>query len=66
MTLIEAHLGDGAFAPLQLAPATISGILYALRAHHLEGTSRAVSASPKAPWCCSPNARTLRNCATAG
>jgi cytochrome c oxidase assembly factor CtaG len=42
MTLIEAHLGGGAFAPLQLAPATISGILYALRAHHLEGTSRAV------------------------
>ena len=27
---------------LQLAPATVAGILYALRAHHLAGTSRAV------------------------
>jgi cytochrome c oxidase assembly factor CtaG len=27
---------------LQLAPATIAGILYAVRAHHLAGTSRAV------------------------
>jgi putative membrane protein len=42
MTFVVAHLGNGTFAPLQLAPATISGILYALRAHHLENTSRAV------------------------
>ena len=27
---------------LQLLPATVTGILYALRAHHLAGTSRAV------------------------
>ena len=38
MTLILAHLGGGTFAPLQLLPATLSGVLYALRAHHLENT----------------------------
>jgi putative membrane protein len=42
MSLILAHVGGGKLAPLQLAPATISGILYALRAHRLEGTPRAV------------------------
>jgi cytochrome c oxidase assembly factor CtaG len=40
--LVEAHVGGGTFAPLQLLPATLSGILYALRAHHLENTPRAV------------------------
>jgi putative membrane protein len=40
--LVLAHVGGGTFAPLQLLPATLSGILYALRAHHLENTSRAV------------------------
>jgi cytochrome c oxidase assembly factor CtaG len=48
MTLILAHLGGGKFAPLQLLPATLSGILYALRVHHLEGTSRAVPKSRQA------------------
>jgi putative membrane protein len=42
MTLVLAHVGGGTFAPLQLLPATISGVLYALRANHLEGTTRAV------------------------
>jgi cytochrome c oxidase assembly factor CtaG len=42
MTLVLAHVGGGTFAPLQLLPATISGALYALRAHHLENTPRAV------------------------
>lgn len=42
MTFVLAHVGGGTFAPLQLLPATISGVLYALRAHHLEGTPRAV------------------------
>lgn len=42
MTLVLAHVGGGTLAPLQLLPATISGVLYALRAHHLEGTPRAV------------------------
>jgi cytochrome c oxidase assembly factor CtaG len=42
MTLVLAHLGGGTFAPLQLLPATISGVLYALRANHLENTPRAV------------------------
>ena len=48
MTLILAHLGGGKFAPLQLLPATLSGILYALRAHHLENTTRAVPKSRQA------------------
>jgi putative membrane protein len=48
MTLILAHLGGGKFAPLQLLPATLSGILYALRAHHLENTTRAVAKSRQA------------------
>jgi putative membrane protein len=34
---------------LQLAPATVAGILYALRAHHLAGTPRAVPAWRR--WC---------------
>ena len=42
MTFELAHVGGGTFAPLQLAPATISGVLYALRAHRLETTPRAV------------------------
>jgi len=42
MTFVLAHVGGGTFAPLQLLPATISGVLYALRAHHLETTPRAV------------------------
>jgi putative membrane protein len=42
MTLVLAHVGGGTFAPLQLLPATLSGVLYALRAHHLENTPRAV------------------------
>jgi cytochrome c oxidase assembly factor CtaG len=42
MTFELAHVGGGTFAPLQLLPATISGVLYALRAHHLENTHRAV------------------------
>ena len=40
--LVLAHVGGGTFAPLQLLPATLSGVLYALRAHHLENTPRAV------------------------
>jgi cytochrome c oxidase assembly factor CtaG len=42
MTFELAHVGGGTFAPLQLAPATISGVLYALRAHRLQTTPRAV------------------------
>ena len=42
MTFVLAHVGGGTFAPLQLLPATASGVLYALRAHHLENTHRAV------------------------
>src|SRR6185437_376216 len=33
---------DVVLAPLQLLPATIAGVLYALRAHALRGTPRAV------------------------
>lgn len=40
--LVLAHVGGGTLAPLQLLPATLSGVLYALRAHHLEATPRAV------------------------
>jgi len=39
---VDAHVGSGALAPLQLMPATVSGLLYALRAHGLRGTPRAV------------------------
>jgi cytochrome c oxidase assembly factor CtaG len=39
---ILAHVSGPIFAPLQLLPATASGVLYAVRAHHLAGTSRAV------------------------
>jgi putative membrane protein len=42
MRTMLAHVGGGTLAPLQLLPATISGVLYALRANHLEGTTRAV------------------------
>jgi putative membrane protein len=42
-------LGAGThFAPLELAPATVSGCLYALGAHRLRGTPRAVPASRQA------------------
>jgi len=40
--LVLAHVGGGTLAPLQLLPATLSGVLYALRVNHLEGASRAV------------------------
>ena len=39
---IGAHLGGGRFAPLQLLPAILVAVLYAVRVHHLQGTSRAV------------------------
>lgn len=42
MEAILAHVGGGALAPLQILPATLSGVLYALRAHALAGTPRAV------------------------
>lgn len=42
--LVEAHIGSGVLAPLQLAPATVAGVLYALRAHALSGGPRAVPA----------------------
>jgi len=42
--LVEAHVGSGALVPLQLLPATVSGVLYALRVHDLHGTPRAVPA----------------------
>ncbi len=37
-----AHAGSGALVPLQLLPATVSGVLYALRVHALRGGPRAV------------------------
>jgi len=37
-------------APLQLLPATIAGVLYALRAHALRGTPRAVAPSRQASF----------------
>ena len=37
-----AHVGSGAFVPLQLLPAIVSGVLYALRVHALRNTPRAV------------------------
>jgi putative membrane protein len=40
--VVLAHIGGGKLAPLQLAPATLTGILYALRVHRLRETSRAV------------------------
>ncbi len=42
MEAILAHVGGGVLAPLQILPATVSGVLYALRAHALAGTPRAV------------------------
>jgi putative membrane protein len=39
---------DAVLAPLQLLPATIAGILYALRVHALRGTPRAVPAARQA------------------
>ncbi|HEY5143713.1 MAG TPA: cytochrome c oxidase assembly protein, partial [Solirubrobacteraceae bacterium] len=39
---IGAHLGGGRFAPLQLLPAILVAVLYAVRVHHLQGTTRAV------------------------
>ena len=41
MMFVLAHVA-GTFAPLQLLPATLSGMLYAVGAHRLEGTPRAV------------------------
>lgn len=40
--LVEAHVGSGGLAPLQLLPATLAGMLYALRVHRLRDSSRAV------------------------
>lgn len=40
--VVLAHIGGGKLAPLQLAPATLTGILYALRVHQLRATARAV------------------------
>lgn len=40
--LVEAHVGSGALAPLQLLPATVGGVLYALRVHALRHDQRAV------------------------
>ena len=37
-------MGEQVLAALQLAPATVAGILYALRVHTLRGTTRAVPA----------------------
>jgi putative membrane protein len=37
-------------APLQLLPATIAGVLYALRVHHLRGTTRAVPGARQASF----------------
>ena len=39
-----AHVGSGALVPLQLLPAAVSGVLYALRVRDLNGTPRAVPA----------------------
>jgi len=39
---VLAHAGSGALVPLQLLPATVGGVLYALRAHALRGTPRAL------------------------
>lgn len=44
MVLVDAHVGSGGLAPLQLLPATVSGILYALRVRALRGTARSVPA----------------------
>jgi putative membrane protein len=41
---------DVVLAPLQLLPATIAGILYALRVHTLRGTPRAVPAARQAAF----------------
>jgi cytochrome c oxidase assembly factor CtaG len=42
MTAILAHVGGPVLAPLQLLPATVSGVLYALRADRLKHAPRAV------------------------
>jgi len=39
---VLAHAGSGALVPLQLLPATVGGVLYALRAQALRGTPRAL------------------------
>src|SRR3954452_919115 len=41
---------DVVLAPLQLLPATIAGVLYALRVHALRGTPRAVPAARQAAF----------------
>jgi cytochrome c oxidase assembly factor CtaG len=38
-------MAEGALSALQMAPATVAGVLYAVRVHRLRGTSRAVR-----PW----------------
>ena len=40
--LVDAHVGSGALVPLQLLPATVGGILYAVRVHGLRDGARAV------------------------
>lgn len=45
MTAVLAHVGGPVLAPLQLAPATLAGVLYVVRAHALRSTPRAVP-----PW----------------
>ncbi len=42
MQPILAHIGGGTFAPLQIAPAILAAVLYALRVRTLAGTPRAV------------------------
>ncbi len=42
MQAIPAHLGGGTFAPLQLGPALLAAVLYALRVRTLASTPRAV------------------------
>ncbi len=42
MEAILAHVGGGTLAPLQLAPALLAAVLYAVRVRHLAGTPRAV------------------------
>jgi len=39
---VLAHVGSGVLVPLQLMPATVSGIVYGLRVHALRGTPRSV------------------------
>ena len=45
-----AHLGGGTFAPLQLAPAALAGVLYALRARTLALRERPVPTARQISW----------------